>query len=142
MHLIFMARGSITQIPQFEMFLHTQMWAWDRINLHTGEWERMLVQGVLRKIPLGYEYIFPERNLREVLSMLHIRDKLNRWKLGNGKIMALRKMMGHGIKPIPEYEDIKTNRYIMQDGIALYPIGIKRDVWSCEVAKDYFQEDL
>ena len=61
MHLIFMLRGSITQVQLFEMFMHTQMWRWDREILNQDgtrskkpKYHKGNLQGVLRKIPFGY----------------------------------------------------------------------------------------
>lgn len=129
-----MIRGGITQIGIFEMFANTQMWSWTREILKKNgkgykvrRFEKTLVQGVLRRIPLGYEYIFPEECLDEVLTVFNIRFNLQRWSVGKVRTAMIRKLMGHGIKPIPEYKDKYVGNFVQMVAIALYPIGIKND---------------
>lgn len=129
-----MLRGSITQVQLFEMFLHTQMWRWDREILNKDgtrskkpKYHKGNLQGVLRKIPFGYEYIFPKEHLAEVLTMLDAKNNGTPWSLGL-KMPIIRKIMGHGIKKIPKYKEVPTNRYVEKRGVALYFIGIKHDI--------------
>jgi hypothetical protein len=148
-----MIRGVVHHVKLFEMFLQTQMFPFSRYNLticecgqnikvhddamcklgkFTRRKETMLVQGGLRYTPFGYEYVFPEEHLAEVLTMLEITPKNNRWKLGAWKSWILRKALGkgdagHKVEPIPEFTPALTTRYVEKRGIAIYPIGIKKD---------------
>ncbi len=139
-----MIRGGINQIHLFEQFANTHMWDFVRINLKTKKKEHLLVQGNLRKSILGtYEYIFPQEHLAEVLTMFGVRtDKKSQWKIGGFKGAALRKMIGHGVKPIPKYKPVDNLRYVELRGIALYPIGIKYDEIRDSEAFGYHQEML
>jgi hypothetical protein len=88
------------------------------------------VQGSLRVMPFGYEYVFPEECLDEVLTMLDADS--GRYDLGGLKKWAIRYLIGRGdagdrVKPIPKYKKVPTNRYIEKRGVALYFIGIKKD---------------
>ena len=127
-----MARGIMQQLRLFEMFMETQMFKWGRTNLKTGKIEYVQVQGSLRKLPFGYEYVFPEECLDEVLTMLDAKENLKRWNLGKLRNLIIRIACGKGdngdrVKPIPDYKVVNTNRYIEKRGIALYLIGIKKD---------------
>ena len=140
MHLYFLIRGIKQQVDLFEMFMQTQMFRWDRVDLTTKEIITCNVQGSLRITPFGYEYVFPKEHLNEVLTMLDIR---NAWSLGKAQTFFIRKMLGNGFKKIPKYEDVATNRYIEKRGIAIYPIGIKEDVMGLDPANsNIFQEML
>lgn len=147
MHLIFLARGIISQLNVFEMFMQTQMFKWERKNLKTGEIEVVQVQGALRRLPFGYEYIFPEECLDEVLTMLDARNCLVRWNLGKLRTTILRLIFGKSedgdrVKPIPEYKDVLTNRFIETRGVAIYLIGIKKDKRMAWETAGYEQEML
>lgn len=107
--------------------------------------EVTLVQGGLRKTPFGYEYVFPEEYLAEVLTMLEIQPKNGRWELGTFKSWLLRKALGKGdsgdkVLPIPKYEPVNTMRYVEKRGIAIYPIGIKKDAFAEMKEWGYYQE--
>jgi len=146
MHLYFFVRGIIPQIERFEMFMQAQMFLWERKNLKTGKKEITLVQGALRRMPFGYEYIFPEECLDEVLTMLKIDAKAKSIAGISGfKMSIIRKMIGGIVRPIPDYKKtaslftfvkdnkgklnpIPVDRYIELKGIILYPIGIKKDI--------------
>lgn len=98
------------------------MFEWKRKNLATGKEEIARVQGALRPIQL-WEYVFPEECIDEVLEMMG-----DGWKLGKTKEATLRKMLGNGVKKIPKQKNKSTNyRYIEKRGVAIYPIGIKKD---------------
>lgn len=140
-----MVRGVIQQLNLFEIFMQAQMFPWKRVNLKTGKEEISQVQGSLRKTPWGYEYVFPEECLNEVLTMLNISDE--RWKIGSFKAAIIRKMLGKGsggenVIPIPKYNPVNTNRYIEIRGIAIYPIGIKKDARMDYELWGYSQEML
>jgi len=146
-----MMRGVMQQQEMFKTFLQTQMWAWKRTNLKTKKEEITMVQGALRECGFVWEYVFPKEHLAEVLTMLHSRD---RHQFGAIKSITLRKMLGHGVKKVPEYTDT-YNMYVVMDGkpvlfprflpmeaVAIYPIGIKDDnVNDCELS-GYRQEML
>lgn len=141
-----MVRGLIQQINLFEIFMQAQMFKWKRVNLKTGKEEFVQVQGGLRRTPFGYEYIFPEECLDEVLTMLNIDEKTGAgdqgWTLSKSQLFFLRKMIGHGIEKIPKYKQIVTNRYVEMRGVAIYPIGIKRDARGSNEKWGYEQEML
>lgn len=167
-----MIRGSISQVKMFEMFAHTQMWLWTRRNLNickcnkykrgykcpscnhkmtakdyckcnrfTPREELENVQGVLRRAPWGYEYIFPKEHLNEVLTIFGVKAAARHWVPGI-KEAVIRKMMGNGVKKLPKFEEVPTNRYIELRGIALYPIGIKYDEERDQKVFGYNQELL
>jgi hypothetical protein len=147
MHLIFGIRGIMHQTEMFKMFLQTQMWKWKRLNVATGKEEVIQVQGALREVMFGfYEYIFPEECVDEVLTCLEIDDKARApwwFGVGNMKMFMLRRMIGNGIYKIPKYKRVTTNRYIEKRGIAIYPIGLKKDKRGmCPDGSPYFQEML
>ena len=123
-----MTRGVQQQVDIFKIFMQAQMFPWKRKNLETGKDEIVQVQGALRPIQL-WEYVFPEESLNDVLTALEIphENPHTGQGLSNLKIAALRKMLGNGVKPVPDYEPVKNYRYIEKRGIALYPIGIKTD---------------
>lgn len=133
MHLYFMVRGIIQQVELFKMFMQTQMFKWVRKNLKTKKEDVVQVQGALRECGFVYEYVFPEECLTEVLTMLEIEESgANRWDLGGLRNFVIRKMLGKGtegnkVLPIPKYKKVLTNKYIEKRGVAIYPIGIKKD---------------
>ena len=125
--------------------MQTQMWKWKRTNLKTKKEEITLVQGALRVMPVGYEYVFPEENLDEVLTMLNAKETMKRYNLGKWKSRVLRYCLGKGdagdkVKPIPKYKEIPTNRYIEMHGVAIYFLGIKKDSYADMLG--YHQEML
>lgn len=140
MHFYFMIRGVKHQCDLFRMFMQTQMFCWKRKNLETGKEEVTMVQGALRECGFVYEYIFPKECLAEVLTMLDVKkDTGDAKNMGAARAWIIRKSLGKGVKPIPEYKEIKgkwvivegiyltTKRYIEKHGIAIYPIGIRED---------------
>jgi len=142
-HVVFATRGIKHERNRFIMFLQSQMFWWKRKNLKTGQDEVCRVQGALRPIEL-WEYVVPEECLDEVLTMLNVDEKgevhpvtakLNRW--------GLRKMLG--LEPV-KYTRVATDKFVPRDGVALYPIGIKRDVkgiWKDPVTKeDLYEQEM
>lgn len=127
----------------FETFMQAQMFEWDRTNLKTGKVEKTRVQGALRPIEL-WEYVFPEPQLDNVLTMLNIPETPSTasFGVGNLKIAALRKMLGNGVQPIPKFKKTKTHHFVDPRGIAIYPIGIKKDVMHDWKEIGYRQEML
>ena len=157
---------------QFKIGMRAQFWTWKRKNLnicscnhkkHTGKckekgctckkFERReeigQVQGALREWPWGYEYIFPEEHLDEVLTMLHIKE---RHQLPKFSAWVVRKCLGYGVKKIPKYKETYnlwsvvdgkftlTPRYVEMHGVAVYPIGIKEDNRTDWDDEGYWQE--
>ena len=120
-------------------FMKTQMWNWKRKILRDPKTNKKLkkpqeflvgVQGALRPVEL-WEYVFPEECLPQVLSALDLDDKgdtktYQLKHLGSLKPAILRKMIGKGLKPIPKIKKVPCP-YIEQRGMAIYPIGIKKD---------------
>lgn len=137
MHFVFATRGIKKEVDTFVTFMQAQMFPWKRKNLKTGKDDLMLVQGALRPIQL-WEYIIPEESKDELLTALNVGEKgeihpftakLNRY--------GLRKSLG--LKKV-RYKRIPTGRYIYREGVALYPIGIKKDKrgkW-----KDEFEQEM
>lgn len=39
----------------------------------------------------------------------------------------LRKAIGKGIKPVPKYKKVLSNKFIDMQNVSIYPIGIKKD---------------
>lgn len=120
--------------------------------------EVMQIAGGLRKAPWGYEYVFPEQSLAHVLTMLDIKPKNNRWSIGGFKSWALRKALGkgdagHKVEPIPDYKPdcglyakvdgklMEFPHYVVKEGIAIYPIGIKKDS-KADVEKWGYEQEM
>lgn len=130
MHLLFMTRGVKQQRDIFVKFMETQMFPWERTNLTTGKKETVLVQGALRPVEL-WEYVFPEEHLNEVLTMLSINPDgsgFSNWQMDAIKRKMFSKLSGQKIDPIPKFTPVPTPRFIETRGVAIYPLGIKRDV--------------
>lgn len=123
-----MTRGEQARTESFMKFMQTQMFPWKRKNLKTGKDDIVGVQGALRPVLL-WEYVFPEESLNEVLTMLDIPD--NGYKgqrdFKSLKYKILRKALGKGVKPIPKYKKVPTNKFIDKQSVSIYPIGIKKD---------------
>lgn len=127
MHLYFLVRGIKQQVALFEMFMQTQMFIWKKIDLKTKKEFVCQVQGALRVFPFGYEYVFPEECLDEVLTMLDFKNTMG-GGLGKFKTFIIRNMIGKGLKPVPKkFKITNPNRYVEKRGLVLYPIGIKKD---------------
>jgi hypothetical protein len=144
MHLVFMTRGVKSQRDQFVNFMQTQMFPWKRTNLSTGKDEIVMVQGALRPIEL-FEYVFPEEHLNEVLTMLNIPPKdpqFNSWGMDSFKRKMLRQALGKDLQDVPEYKPVPTSRFIETRGVAIYPLGIKKDVVTERKDWGYRQEML
>lgn len=128
MHLYFLTRGVKQQRDLFVMFMQSQMFNWKRKNLKTNKDETIAVQGALRPIEL-WEYVFPEECLSEVLTMLDIKNVVAKYgSLGKTKEKILRRMLGKDVKPLPDWKETKINKYVEKRGLAIYPIGIKKDL--------------
>lgn len=129
MHLIFYMRGVLQHVENTKLFLQTQMFPWERVNLKTGEKEIHLVQGALRPSVLGaWEYVFPEESLLEVLTMLKLKDN----EVGSDptlknhlKLSFLRQIFG--AKKLPKWEPVPTNKFIETTGVSFHIIGLKKD---------------
>jgi len=164
MHLVFFIRGIIPQVEILKTLMQCIFWKWKRLNLDTGRYEEILVQGALRPSILGsWEYIFPEECLSEVLCVLGITG--GQYKKGRGKIEklqlgVLRKILGcekidnkyfEEASKIPQTIMINnSNRgltHCIIQGTALHCVGIKRDIrydfdFSKEGMGRYNQEGL
>ena len=129
-------------------------WKWERTNLLTGKEEQLALQGALRPSILGaWEYIFPEEALPDVLAVFGIHKDLTGGmtldkKLGNlpnkFKLAAMRPLFA--AKKIPKwafeeaekidlsvvfnkgYRALSHLGHEVIPGIAIHPIGIKKDV--------------
>lgn len=129
MHVYFMTRGIKHQRDIAVKFLQTQMFPWKRKNLKTGQEEIAMVQGALRPIEL-WEYVLPEESLDEFLTMIGTeKGGVNTGgHFSKVKQAAIRKMLGNGVKKIPKtFKPLTEARYIERRGLAIYPIGIKKD---------------
>lgn len=138
-----MTRGILRQVEEFKSLLQAQRFAWKRKNLTTGKEEIMTVQGALRPIQL-WEYVFPEEALQDVLGALQITHPTDRKEIKNVS-WFMRKMLRLDQIPTQKMEDFKVTGYRPQgtlngeqmpvipvhqmfvDGVAVYPIGIKKD---------------
>jgi len=159
MHLVIMTRGILRQVEELKSLLQAQRFPWKRTNLKTGKEELMTVQGALRPIQL-WEYVFPEECLDEVLGAMQIKGPIQRPEI-KSMSWVLRKMLK--LDQIPENESITVTGYkprgtlndkempsipvhnLTADGVAVYPIGIKKDVkkeFDWGVHGKYFQEGL
>lgn len=134
-----MLRGALQNTAIFKMFMQSQMWIWKRKNVKTGKEEICQVQGSLRECGFCYEYVIPKECLPELLTILDLTS--GHEQLSGFKALAIRKMLGNGVKPIPKFKPVITNKFVQQIGIALYPIGIKEDeVTERDFGKEGFWE--
>ena len=125
MHIVFGTRGVKHERDLFVTTMQSQFFPWKRINLKTGKEEITLVQGALRPLEF-WEYVFPEESLPDVLAMLEQDNKVNLKNALNQKTaIMLRQMLG--LKKIPIMDLPERNRVIHLRGMALHPIGIKKD---------------
>jgi len=147
-----MLRGVTWQVELYKIFLRGQLFVWKRKNLKTGKEEYTQVQGALRECIFGYEYIFPEECLDEVMTMFDVKNNKN--QLSKTQTFIIRKMLGHGFNKIPEYNEvpneiinhkgtlIAVKRSIPTTAVAMYPIGIKKDLKGENEIWGYEQEML
>lgn len=122
----------------------------DGKNIINSNGEYMKVQGVLRPIQL-FEYIFPDKspilqngkevgeidNVIPVLAMMgNLHQNVNNLrKEVKGPSWILRKSMN--LKPIPKMPEALTkldrtqitDKFVPMEGMAVYPVGIKEDVF-------------
>lgn len=138
-HIVFATRGVKHEVDLFVATMQGQYFPWKRKNLKTGEDETSWVQGALRPMQL-WEYIVPDDAVDLVLTSLDIDE--------NGKVhpfaasfnaKMLRKTMG--LEPV-KYKKTPTRRVIPRQGVALYPIGLKKDVKYKWEEQGYEQEML
>ena len=140
MHLIFLPYGINNKVDFFLGCLQYQFFPWRRLNVATGVWEIVAVQGSLRPTMFGaYEYIFPKESLGELLASLGVNKDINKSikiKHLDFQKLALRKILK--CKNIPKtfinindkeikIEDAMAQRIITSEGVSLYIIGIRED---------------
>jgi len=122
-----MTRAIKQQRDLFVMMMQSQFWKWTRTNLKTKKEEITQVQGALRPVEL-WEYVFPEECMDEVFTMMNVQiPKGNYWGLSALNRELLRKGIGKDVQKIPKYNIVPTNKYVELRGVAIYPIGIKKD---------------
>ena len=151
--MILATRGIAQQRDIWKKFMETRMWNWVRYPLikdkkgdyiedgvdengnkkyKVGPAKVEGVQGHLRPIEL-WEYVFPEPCYPQVLAMLTLQNYKPR-----PEIKPLAWMVRKALKldKLPEMpEEFKkadkfkiTQQYIPMQGMAVYPLGIKRDI--------------
>ncbi len=131
MHLYFWMRGINQNVEICKMFLQTQIYPFYRKNMITGEVPvGLVVQGSLRPSLFGlWEYVFPEESLAEVLTLLHVPETGEPAGYGTWankfRMRMMRMGIGNGIKKIPKYQKVSTNKLIFQDGVAFHLLGVK-----------------
>ena len=155
-----MTRGPQQQIDIWKIFMQAQMFNWPRKpilkdkkgkylkdkkgNFKYGPAEMHSVQGALRPIQL-WEYVFPEECLGEVMSMLNIQTNMNLdpKKYSKAYLSLLRKVL-HDEKIPTNIPKEKMRRFIEQKGVAIIPIGIRKDpkMDYPQFTPGYFQEGL
>lgn len=165
MHFVFATRGAKNVRDLFVEHANTQYFPWKRKNLNVcrcgapkkdhiegffcknfQEREELFrVQGVMRPIEL-WEYVFPEEHLAEVLTMFGIPEKNPRIHMRAmpiiEKIGVKPLQLAMGLKPVPEYKQVPTDKFIYKECFSIYPIGIKEDVKHKWVEQGYEQEML
>lgn len=126
MQLFFILRGVTHAQEMFCNFMKSQMFPWKQKNLKTGKETLVRVQGALRPVQL-YEYVFPKESMDEVFTMLDIKNTKKNFE--GLKAATFRKMLGHKVKPIPDYKEQLSHHFVgdVHNGIGIYPIGIKED---------------
>lgn len=147
MHAFFLVRGIYHKVEFLKTFLQSQMFDWQTINRITGQTREQRVQGSLRPWYL-MEYIFPETALPEVMAMLNISDGDQDYgKVKQSAHMALlRKAIGAEKFPKltiskADWDKYRHDHFLPMEGIAVHPIGIKKDEHRIVDEKDY-QEAL
>ncbi len=161
MHLMFLTRGIISMEEEWKAILRAQRFPFKRKNLETGKEELSFVQGALRPIQF-WEYVFPDESLNDILAAMRITGPIERPEIKTATWL-LRKMLK--LEQIPKNENIAATGYVPQgtlngkqmpvspvhnmfvEGIACYPVGIKKDPkkdydWSNIGQGKYFQEGL
>ena len=144
MHLVFFMRGIYSQFEVLKTQLQCTFWKWKRLNLDTGRYEDILVQGALRPSVLGaWEYIFPEECLAEVLCVMGIKGEEytheDRFK-DKFRLAFLRKIFGVQRIKKEVYEEaakipptmiingtMRGLSHCIIPGTAVHCIGIKKD---------------
>jgi len=166
-HVFLITRGILQWQRQWENFMESQMWWWKRQQLlqdkdgkfiKEGEDENgnpiykrgpeftQRVQGALREIKF-WEYVLPEPCIPELFAAMnmHQGDKVR--KEVAPFTWAMRKML-HA-EQVPDFPEIKnkkqeeiTQRFIPHQGVATYPIGIKKDATQDFIFKDDFGREI
>ena len=146
MHLYLMTRGIMETRNRWVDFMKTRMLPWKRKNLASNQWETKMIGLALRPVEL-WEVVIPEDCLMEVLAMQHkangsdslitsteIRAEIKNYAELMQKLLKL--------KPIPKFDkptvfgyrteekgEILPVNWVPLDGFAVYPIGIKEDIF-------------
>lgn len=168
MHLLLVTRGINQSFEVWKKFMETQMFNWKRENLNfcecgqplvghddnvckfkkfTPRVEYTKVQGALRPIQL-FEYVFPKESLQEVLAMMNCHKNYNKLRPEMAKVAwILRKGTGAEVIPdMPELENKEsyeiTQKYVPMQGMAVYPVGIRKDAEQEYPQYGYRQEGL
>ena len=130
MHLYMITRGIKNEVDQFITELQGKYlpFKWRDANKGDKQVVDAYTQIAVRPIQL-WELVFPEGSKDIVLATIFKKDKgLPQHKWHQKFVWALRKMLGMGVEPIPEY---KTNEVmpIRCEGIERIGIGVKKDYW-------------
>lgn len=147
MHLYLFVRGKMEQVEMWKAHAQSAYWKFRRRKKNKkGKESTILVQGALRPSVMGaYEYVFPHEALAEVLAFFGIKDNKSYGfgRLGLSlrhavlrKIFGARKISKKILKKASkidttfstvEFERGASN--CMIPGVAVHPIGIKKDIF-------------
>lgn len=139
MHLFGIMRGIRHEMNLTREFMACQMFKWDTLDRSTKKIRHQEVSGNYRPWEM-FEYVFPEKCLPEVLKMLKIKDGDQDYGgiKQSGQMALLRKVIG--AEKIPkidiEAKDIQ-DRFIPMRGVAIHPIGIKKDEYGITGERDW-----
>lgn len=149
--ILFLQRGNHRAVDDFERFLDGQIFQFERIHHKkdkNGKKKDVKVKYALQGGRREYKivgYAIPDDRVNEVLNGLNVGDGEVHPKQASFMVKALRKMMG--AKKIPKQKDRgETFRIIPREGVAIYPIGIKKDevsTWKDEkTGEEFTQENI
>lgn len=133
--ILFLQRGNYRAVDDFERFLDGQLFPFERTyhdkdnkGKKVDKKVQYMMQGGRREYKI-VGYAVPDEFVNVVLNGLNVGDgEVHPWQ-ANVAVKALRKAMG--CEPIPKKKDRGTKTMgIPRAGVAIYPIGIKRDMVS------------
>jgi len=148
--VLFLQRGNYRAVDDFERFLDGQLFMFERDYFKkdkvTGEKKaekaKFFLQGGRREYKI-VGYAIPDDKVNEFLNGLEIGDGKVTPKQASIAVNILRKAMGAEKIP-PAKERGTTSRVIPRTGVAIYPIGIKRDeksIWTDNSTGEEFEQE-
>lgn len=145
--ILFLQRGNYRAVDDFERFLDGTLFPFER-TFHEKDGKDKQVKYMLQGGRREYKiigYAVPDNCVNSVLNGLNVGDGEVHPKAAQIAVTALRKMMG--AEKIPKQKERGTKTMgIPRSGVAIYPIGIKKDsesIWTDpETGKSFTQENI